>query len=325
MRRRDFIKFTISSAAAWPLAVRAEKSSTPVVGFLNPSTPDAYPSALAAFHAGLRENGFIEGDNVAIAYRWAEGHADRLPALAADLVQVPVTVIAATGGGDAAFAAKAATKTIPVIFNSAGDPVKDGLVTSLNRPGGNLTGVGRVSVELMPKRFELLREAVPNAAPVAYLVEANSAVAKTTVVQDTARSVGAEIQVAQITTEANLENILSTLAKAGAKALLIGSSSFFNSHSKQLGELCVRYRLPAIYQGQEFVAAGGLMSYGPSLIEAYRIVGVYTGRVLKGERPADLPVQLQSKIDFTINLRTAKTLGITLPLPLLGRADEVIE
>jgi ABC-type uncharacterized transport system substrate-binding protein len=325
MKRREFITLVGSTAFAWPTTVRAQQRAMPVIGFLNPNKSDAYPSAIAAFHAGLRESGFVEGENVTMAYRWADGHAERLPALAADLVQMQVSVIAATGGGGAAFAAKAATTTIPIVFNSADDPVKAGLVASLNRPGGNLTGVSRLSTELMSKRLELLHEVSPDAAPIAYLVEANSAVATDAVTQEAARSLGIEMRIIKITTEMNLEDTFAEMVRSGAKAILVGSSSYFNNRSKQLGELCVRYKLPAIYQLREFVAAGGLMSYGPSLPDAYRIVGEYTGRVLKGAQPADLPVQQQSKVDLIVNLKTAKTLGITIPLPLFGRADEVIE
>ena len=324
MKRREFITL-LGGVAALPLAARAQQPTMPVIGFLNPNRSDAYPSAIAAFHAGLRENGFVEGENVMIEYRWADGHAERLPTLAADLVRMQVAVIAATGGGGAAFAAKAATTTIPIIFNSADDPVKGGLVASLNRPGGNLTGVSRLSTELMSKRLELLHEVSPDAAPVAYLVEANSAVATDSVTQEAARTLGVEIQLLKITTEMSFEDIFEGIVRSGAKAVLVGSSSYFNNRSKQLGELSLRYKLPAIYQLREFVAAGGLMSYGPSLSDAYRIVGEYTGRVLKGAQPADLPVQQQSKVDLIVNLKTAKALGITIPLPLLGRADEIIE
>ena len=324
MKRREFITL-LGGVAALPLAARAQQPTMPVIGFLNPNRSDAYPSAIAAFHSGLRESGFVEGENVTIEYRWADGHAERLPTLAADLVRLQVAVIAATGGGGSAFAAKAATTTIPIVFNSADDPVKGGLVASLNRPEGNLTGVSQLSTELMSKRLELLHEVSPDAAPVAYLVEANSAVATDSVTQEAARTLGVEMQLSKITTEMSLEDIFEGIVRSGAKAVLVGSSSYFNNRSKQLGELSLRYKLPAIYQLREFVAAGGLMSYGPSLSDAYRIVGEYTGRVLKGAQPADLPVQQQSKVDLIVNLKTAKALGITIPLPLLGRADEIIE
>jgi len=325
MNRREVLTVIGGTSVAWPLAARAQQPKMPVIGFLNPNKSDAYPSAIAAFNAGLRENGFVDGENTTIAYRWADDHAERLPALAADLVHMQVAVIVATGGGAAAFAAKAATTTIPIVFNSAIDPVEGGLVVSLNRPGGNLTGVSRLSTELMPKRLELLHEVSPDAAPVAYLVEARSSVATDAVTQEAASKLGVEIRVLKITTEMSLEDIFEGIVRSGVKSVLVGSSSYFNNRTKQLGELSVRYKLPAIYQLREFVAAGGLMSYGPSLSDAYRIVGEYTGRVLKGAQPANLPVQQQSKIDLVINLKTAKELGIIFPLPMLGRADEIIE
>ena len=296
-RRRQFI-WLLGGAAAWPLAARAQRQ--PVVGFLNPNKSDANPSIVAAFRAGLREHGFVEGDNVMIAYRWADGRAERLPGLAAELVRMQVAVIAATGGGSAAFAAKAATVSIPVVFNSASDPVKAGLVPSLNRPGGNLTGVGRLSVDLMPKRVELLREVIGHAGPVAYLIEGSSSVASNAVAQEAARTVGMELHVVQIDTAARLNDVIAGIVRSGARALLIGPSSHFNNVSQELGQLCASHRLPAIYQVREFVAAGGLMSYGPGLAEAYRIVGEYTGRVLKGAHPGDLPVQLQTKVEFIV-------------------------
>jgi len=325
MRRRQFLALLGGGAAAWPLGARAQQAALPIVGFLNPNRSDAYPDAIAAFRTGLREQGFIDGENVTIAYRWADGHPDRLSALTTELVRIPVNVIAATGGGGAAYAAKAATKTIPIIFNSADDPVKAGLVASLDRPGGNLTGVSRLSVELMPKRLELLHEIAPTVTTIAYLVESQSAVATAAVAQEAAKTLGVELRVVKVTTDVDLDETIGRLVQAGAKALLVGSSAYFNSRSKELGELCLRYRLPAVYQNRQFAAAGGLISYGPSLADAYRIVGEYTGRVLKGERPANLPVQQQTKVDLMINMKVAQIFGLTIPLPLLGRADEVIE
>ena len=323
MRRREFI-VGLGSAVAWPVVGRTQERGMPVIGFLNPNKSDDYPSVIAAFHAGLRELGFVEGDNVKIVYRWAEGHPDRLQALAFELVGIPVQVIAATGGSTAN-SVKAVTTTIPIVFNSADDPVKTGLVESLNRPEANLTGVSRVSVDLMPKRLELLNEVIPGAAQLSYLVEASSSMARSAVVQQAAKKLGIEIHLIETSREQDLSENIAEAARAGSKGLLIGSSSYFNSRSEQLGELCSRYKLPAIYQGRAFVTAGGLMSYGPSLEDAYRIVGIYTGKVLKGTRPSDLPVQLQTKIDFFINFRTAKTLGLDLAPSLLARADEVIE
>jgi putative ABC transport system substrate-binding protein len=280
---------------------------------------------MAAFHAGLRETGFIENENVAITYRWAENDPERLPPLAADLVRRGVAVIAAMGGGNAAFAAKAATTTIPIVFNSADDPVKVGLVTSLNRPGGNLTGVSRLSVELMPKRLELLREVIPGATAIAYLVDTNSSVATASSAQEAARTIGVDLEVIRVAADQDLAAVFARMAQNGTKSLLIGASTYFNSRSAQLGELSVRHKLPAIYQERTFTAAGGLMSYGAPLADSYRAVGIYVGRVLKGDRPADLPVQQQTRVEFIVNLKTAKALGLTIPLPLLGRADEVIE
>jgi putative tryptophan/tyrosine transport system substrate-binding protein len=325
MRRREFIPLLGGAVATWSFSARAQQPTKPVVGFLNPNSSDAYPEAIAAFRAGLREYGYIEGKNITIAYRWGNGHEERMPALTADLLRIPVNVIAATGGGAAAFAAKAATTTIPIVFNSADDPVKTGLVASLDRPGGNLTGVSRLSVELMPKRLELLHEIAPDASTIPYLVGPYSSVASSTDAQAAGKNFGIELQVVNVTADTDLEKTFRALVSTPAKALLIGSSAYFNSHSKQLGELCLRFKLPAIYQQREFVEAGGLVSYGPSLSDAYRIVGEYTGRVLQGARPADLPVQQQTKIDLIVNLKTAKAIGLAFPPALLARADEVIE
>ena len=329
MKRRAFISLLGGTAAApsllWPVAARAQQAAMPVIGFLNQTTADAYPDAMAAFRAGLRETGFVENENVAVIYRWAENHPERLPALAADLVRRRVAVIAAMGGGNAAFAAKAATTTVPIVFNSANDPVKVGLVASLNRPGGNLTGVSRLSVELMPKRLELLREVIPDAAAIVYLVDTNSSVATAVSAQEAARTIGVELQTIRVSADQDFATVFAGMAQNGAKALLIGSSTYFNSRSAQLGELSLRRKLPAIYQERTFATAGGLMSYGAPLADSYRGVGTYVGRVLKGDRPADLPVQQQTRVEFVVNLKTAKALGLTIPLPLLGRADEVIE
>lgn len=325
MRRREFITLLGGASAVWPLASRAQQPARSAIGFLNPNGPNAYPDVIAAFRAGLHEQGYVEGENVTIAYRWAEGHPERLPALAADLVRMRVNVIAATGGGDAALAAKAATQRIPIVFNSADDPVKTGLVVSLNRPGGNLTGVSQLGVELTPKRLELLKEAVPNVANIAFLVEADSAVAASGVAQDIARKFGTELWIVRRTAQTPLGDVFAKLAQSGTKALLIGGSSYFNSRSRELAEMCLRYRLLGIYQGREFTAAGGLMSYGPSLASSYRVVGEYTGRVLKGALPRDLPVQQQTKIDLFINLKTAKAFGLTISSTVLAFANEVIE
>ena len=322
--RRQLLS-AFGAAAAWPLAVRAQNSAKPVIGFLHPGSPDYYPSALAAFHAGLAELGFAEGQNVAVAYRWAEGHQERLPAMAAELVRLPVAVIAATGGGSSAYAAKAATTGIPVVFNSAGDPVKDGLVAALNQPGANLTGVGRLGIELMPKRLELLHEATAMTSRVAYLLDTDSAVAASPLPEEAAHRLGLDLQIVRTKAGQDLKQVFEKLNHGDVKGLVIGNSSFFNARSRQLGELCLQSRLPAVFSLREFATAGGLMSYGPSLEDAYRIVGQYTGRILKGESPATLPVQLQTKVELVINLQTAHLLDLAVPLPLLGRADEVIE
>lgn len=325
MRRREFIALVGGAAAWYPHSASAQQSTMPIVGFLNPNRADAYPETVAAFRAGLSEYGFVEGKTVTVAYRWADDHSDRLRALVADLLRIPVNVIAATGGGPAAVAAKAATTTIPIVFNSADDPVKIGLVASLDRPGGNLTGVSRLSYQLMPKRLELLHEIAPNATTIPYLVGPDSRVVTGGDAQAAAKTLGIELQVVNVTTGTDLEQTLRSLVAAGAKALLIGSGSYFNTLSKELGALCLRFKLPAIYQRREFVAAGGLISYGPGLTGAYRIVGEYTARVLRGAHPADLPVQQQTKIDLIVNLKTAKTLDLAIPPAIIAFADEVIE
>lgn len=328
MRRRDFIICggAFVGTTTWLVAASAQQTM-PVIGFINPTSPSGYPHVIAAFHQGLKEAGFVEGQNVRIEYRWAESRNDRLPALAADLVQRKVDVIAATGGDSAALAAKAATTTIPIVFNSGGDPVRVGLVAGLSRPGGNLTGVSRLNTELLPKRLELIAEVVPKAGTIALLSNRTARTAEPRIgeVQSAGRSIGRDIHVLKASTVDEIDAAFEELRKSPAGALLIVNDSFFNARSAQLGGLAERYRVPAIYQGREFAAAGGLMSYGPNLAEAYRLVGIYTGRVLKGERPGDLPVQQQSKVDFVVNLKAARALGLVIPLPLLGLADEVIE
>jgi putative ABC transport system substrate-binding protein len=325
-RRREFIELFGGALMAWPLTAQAQRS-LPVIGFINPNSPESFAGPVAAFKEGLRETGLVEGQNVIIEFRWAEGRYDRLPELTSELVRRGVAVIAATGGGDAAYVAKTATTTIPIVFNSATDPVAAGLVASLSRPGGNLTGVSRLSVELMPKRLELLREAVPNATTLGLLVNPRQAGAEDRIrrAQTTAQAFNWQTQVLNAGTDGEIETAFATLEQFHIGALLIDSNSFFNARSSMLGALTLRHAVPAIYQSRAFVAGGGLMSYGANLDSAYRLMGSYAGRIIKGEKPAELPVQQQTKVDFIVSLKTAKALGVTFSLPLIGRADEVIE
>ena len=324
--RREFIFTLGGAAAAWPLPARAQQPM-PVIGFLNSSSPDGYATNVAAFRQGLREAGYVEGQNVAIEYRWAEGQVDRLPALAADLVQRRVAVIAATTA-PAVLAAKAATATIPVVFETAADPIQLGLVASLNRPGGNITGVANLNLGIAPKRLELLRELVPAASVVGLLINpANPLLAEPAAraSQAAAQTLGLNLHVLNASSEGDFEQVFARLMQLRAGGLIIGPDAFFTAHSRQLAALALRHAVPTVHQNREFVAAGGLVSYGGLTSDAYRLTGVYTGRVLKGEKPADLPVQQATKVELYINLKTAKTLGITIPLPLSGRADELIE
>ena len=325
MRRREFITL-LGGAAAWPLAARAQQPAMPVVGFLNTRVPGADPHLLAAFRRGLKETGYVEGQNVTIEYRWAYNQYDRLPALAADLVRRPVTVIAAIGSPSAP-AAKATTTTIPIVFIIGFDPVEVGLVTSLNRPGGNLTGVTVLGVELGSKRLELLHELAPTANIVAALVNPNTPAAETqsTDLQTAARSLGLKLHVLHASSERDFDTVFATLLQLGAGGLVVGNDTFFSTRSEQLAALALRHGVPAIFQYRQFVEAGGLMSYGGDLADNYRLTGVYTGRVLKGEKPADLPVMQSTKVELIINVKTARALGLTVPLSLLGRADGVIE
>ena len=327
MRRREFIRLVGGATVSWPLGTKAQQAAMPVVGFLGSETLDLFAGRLRAFRQGLSESGFVEGRNVMIEYRWAEGDNERLPALATELVSHQVSVIAA-GGAPAALAAKAASKTVPTVFSIAADPVAVGLVASLARPGGNVTGVASLGWEIGPKQLELLHELLPSAAVMALLVNpTNLAMAETETrnLLMAASTLGVSLRVLHGSTERDFDAVFATLAQEQAGALVIGNDLFFNSRLEKLAALTVRNALPAIHQHRQFAAAGGLMSYGASVTDAYRQIGVYTGRILKGEKPADLPVMQSTKVELVINPRTAKTLGLAFPITLLGRADEVIE
>jgi len=327
MKRREFITLCGGAAFVWPLGARAQQSAMPVVGFLNSRAPGDAPQLLAAFRQGLKDTGFIEGQNVTIEYRFAGNQNERLPALAADLVHRQVTMIAAPTT-PAALAAKAATATIPIVVATAGDPVRLGLVASLNRPGGNVTGVTLLFVEVAPKRLELLHELIPTASIIALLVNpANPPIAEanSSAVLSAARSLGLELHVLKASTEGDFDGAFANLIQLRAGGFVIGGDPFFTGRQEQLAALAVRHAVPTVYENREFVAAGGLMSYGGNLADAYRLAGVYAARILKGEKPEELPVQQSTKVELFLNLKTARTLGLTVPLSLLGRADEVIE
>jgi putative ABC transport system substrate-binding protein len=327
MRRREFITLLGGMVAAWPLAARAQQPAMPVIGVLSAEWPNLSSDRLRVFHDGLRETGYAEGRNLAIEYRWAEGRNDRLPALATELVRRQVSVIVTTST-PAVLAARTATTTIPIVFFVAADPVQLGLVNTPTRPGGNLTGVVNLNVEVAAKRLELLHELVPTATVVALLVNPTSAVLAETITREleaAARTLGLEFHVLHASSEREIDAAFATLVQLRAGALVIGADALFNSRSQQLAALTIRYRVPAIYQFREFVSAGGLMAYGSTVLDTYRPLGVYTGRILKGEKPAELPVQQASKVELVINMKTAKALGLSIPLPMIGRVDEVIE
>jgi putative ABC transport system substrate-binding protein len=328
MRRREFITLLGGAAATWPLTARAQQpGKLPVIGYLGPESPAVFASRVRAFRQGLGETGYAEGRNVAIEFRWAEGQHNRLPALAADLVGRQVAVIVAPGGAPGALAAKSATTTIPIVFEMGADPIAIGLVGNLNRPGGNLTGVSSLNVQVTPKRLEILHEAVPTAAEVAVLVNPTSPTADSQLrnLQAAARALGLQLHVLHASAERDFDAVFATLLQLRAGGLVVASDGFFATHSEQLAALTVRHAVPAIHQSRDFAMAGGLMSYAGSFLESHRQAGVYTGRILKGDKPADLAVQRVTKVELFINLKAAKNLGVTFPLSLLGRADQLIE
>jgi putative ABC transport system substrate-binding protein len=325
MRRRDFIAVVGGAAVTWPLVARAQQPM-PVIGFLNVAAPDGYALYVAAFRDGLKESGYVEGQNVAIEYRWAEGQYDRIPDMAADLVRRQVSVIVANTPAN--LVAKKATDTIPIVFTTASDPVQLGLVPNLSRPGGNVTGISQLNVEIGPKRLELARELMPAATAVAFLVNPGDVSRAETLTKDAqaaAGPLGLRLEVLRAGTDAEIAAAFAGFAELKAGVLVIGADALFNSKSQLLAELSLRYKVPAIYQYGEFTDAGGLISYGGSIKESYRWAGVYAGRILKGVKPADLPVQQSIKVELIVNLKTAKALGVNVPLALLGRADQVIE
>ena len=324
LKRREFVTF-LGGLAVWPLAAYAQRTTRPIVGFLNSASADKYAHLAAAFRQGLKDLGFVDGQNITIEYRWAAGQYDRLSEMAADLVRREPAVIAANT--PAVMPAKKATSTIPIVFFTAADPVEAGFVASLNRPGGNLTGISGLQSELGPKRLELLHELVPKATTIALLVNPNNVDVEklTRDVEETARNLGLEIQVLRASTEGGLNGVFARLADTPGRPLVIGPDAFLVSRSETLARLGLQYAVPTIFQLREFAAAGGLMSYGSNPKDSFRQVGIYAGRILRGEKPADLPVQQPTKFELVINLKTANALGITLPPTLVTRADEVIE
>jgi ABC-type uncharacterized transport system substrate-binding protein len=327
MRRREFISLIGGVAATWPLAARAQQSAMPVIGFLNTASPNEWAVFVDAFKTALGEEGYVDGQNVAIEYRWADGQYDRLPRLATELVGRQVSVLVTSGGDVAAQAAKLATKTIPVVFTVGGDPVKLGLVASLSRPGGNMTGVSVLTAMLASKRLEILREVVPKAETIAMLVKPGRPAVDEQIrdAREAARAFGRQIHILEANREDDFERAFVTLVQMQIGALLVSADPFFNSRRNQIVALAARYRIPAIYEVRQFVTAGGLISYGTFLTDAYRQIGIYTGKILKGAHPADLPVIQATKVELIINLETANALGLNMPFTLLGRADEIIE
>jgi len=327
MRRREFIALVGGAGVSWTLTAHAQQPAIPVVGYLGPGTAESDAFRVTAFRQGLKESGFVEGQNVTIDYLWAEDNHDRLNAMAADLVHRQVAVIVATST-PATIAAKAATTTIPIVFESAADPVKLGFVAALNRPGGNATGITQLGEEVLPKRLELLHEILPAVHVMALLVDPDDpslAEPQKRVSLATAKSLGLDLHVVEASSERDFDGVFAKLTELRAGGLVIGGDALFTGHSDQLAALTLRHAMPAIYQRREFATAGGLMSYGSSLADTHRLVGVLVGRILKGEHPSDLPVQQTTQVELYINLKTAKAFGLTMPLSLLGRADEVFE
>ncbi len=327
MRRRDFIKVVVGSTAVWPFTARAQQPTLPAIGFLNSASPKPWENYVAGFRTGLKDVGYVDGQNVTIEFRWAEGHYDRLPDMAADLVRRKVNVLVATGGDPSVVAAKAATSTIPIVFTTGVDPVRNGFVTSLSHPGGNMTGVNLFVTILDGKRLDLLRALVPRVQLIAALFNPSRPehASHMKEIQEAARTIRQQIQILLARDEAAIDAAFANAAQLHAGAILVGSDPFFNSQRDKIIALAARYSIPAIYEQREFALAGGLMSYGTNLTDGYRQVGVYAGRILKGEKPGDLPIVQSSKFEFVINLKTAKALGLTIPQGLLNAADEVIE
>jgi putative ABC transport system substrate-binding protein len=327
VKRREIIMLLGGTAAAWPLAARAQQAAMPVIGFLNSGSANTFPHLANAFRQGLKEIGYIEGQNVTIEYRWAESRYDQLPALAADLVKRQVNVIAATGGEQSAVAAKAATTRIPIVFTAGGDPVRQGLVASLNRPGGNLTGMFFLTGAIESKRLGLLRELVPNTAIIGVLLNPNSPAVALQLrdIPDAARAIGQQIVILEANNDRDIDAAFATLVQRRIGALLVAGDPLFSNRRDQIVALAARDSIPTIYYFRDFAAAGGLMSYGANLSDVFRQLGIYTGRILKGEKPSDLPVMQPTKFELVVNLKTASSLGLTVPPSLLALADEVIE
>jgi putative ABC transport system substrate-binding protein len=325
MRRRDFITLVGGAAVAWPLGARAQQPAMPVVGFVRSTSLAPFQSLVVAFGDGLKEAGFVAGQNVAIEYRYAENQRDRLPALVAELLGIPVAVMVVNSG--AAAAAKAATTTVPIVFVAGADPVKDGLVASLNRPGGNITGVSWLGSQIGAKRLELLRQIVPKTTTIGMLEDVNSpgTEAERTDVQAAAQAIGLQLIIIDVNNDSDIERAIASFVQRGAGALLVGAGAFVTSKRESIAALAARHAIPAMYVEREGAVAGGLMSYGPSQSEAYRQAGVYAGRILKGEKPAELPVMQSTKFEFVLNLKTAKALGLAVPMIMQMTADEVID